>query len=271
MSSKHDSDDNQQEYETLIVKSVGPCLTITINRPEALNALNEQVLEELEEALLNGADPSEHRVIVLQGSGDKAFVAGADIGGFQNMTPDDALSFAQFGQSITGIIETLPQVVIAKVRGFALGGGCELAMACDLIVAGKSARFGQPEVNLGIIPGFGGTQRLAKRVGLPLALDMLLTGRGRTLTGDEAVAYGLASRCVEDALLDQEIEKIVSAIVKTGPIAVETTKRLTRESLSMPLELGLGSEASAFALCFARDEQKEGVQAFLNKKTPKFS
>jgi enoyl-CoA hydratase len=259
-----------ESYETIIVTSKGPRLTIRINRPEALNALNIDVLEEIEDALLEELDPEEHRVVVLEGAGDKAFVAGADIGAMQSMSPDEALGFAQLGQSLTAIMESLPQVVIAKVRGFALGGGCELAMACDLVIAGKSARFGQPEVNLGIIPGFGGTQRLARRVGLPLALDMVLTGRGRMITGEEAFQVGLASRVVDDDKLDQEIDKIVEAIVKTGPAAVEATKRLTRESLSTPLDIGLGGEASAFALCFARSESKEGISAFLAKKAPNF-
>jgi enoyl-CoA hydratase len=261
---------NKQQYEFIKVKSSGPRITITINRPDALNALNPDLLEELEEALLEDVDPIEHRVVVLEGEGTKAFVAGADISEMLNMNPEDALEFAQLGQSITAIMESLPQVVVAKVRGFALGGGCELAMACDLVIAGRSAKFGQPEVNLGIIAGFGGTQRLARRVGLPLALDMLLTGRGRMITGEEAFQVGLASRVVDDDKLDSEIDKIVDAIVKAGPFAVEATKRLARDSLQTPLESGLSSEANAFALCFAREESKEGIGAFLAKRTPNF-
>ncbi|MCX6124688.1 MAG: enoyl-CoA hydratase-related protein [Proteobacteria bacterium] len=264
--SKH----QQPSYKHIRVKSSGPRLTITFDRPNALNALNADLLEELEEALIEDIDPIDHRVVVLEGAGDKAFVAGADISEMKEMTPEDALEFAHLGQAITAIMESLPQVVIAKVKGFALGGGCELAMACDLVIAGRSARFGQPEVNLGLIPGFGGTQRLARRVGLPLALDMLLTGKGRTLTGEEAFQVGLASRVVDDDKLDSEIDKIVDAIVKTGPFAVEGTKRLARESLQTPLESGLGSEASAFALCFARSESKEGMTAFLTKRSPNF-
>lgn len=268
MSKHHQS--QQPGFKFIRMSSKGPKLTITINRPEALNALNIDVLEELEDALMDEVDPIEHRVVVLEGAGDKAFVAGADIAGMKEMTAEEALEFAHLGQSVTAILESLPQVVVAKVKGFALGGGCELAMACDLVVASKSARFGQPEVNLGLIPGFGGTQRLARRVGLPLALDMVLTGRGRTLTGEEAFQVGLASRVVDDDKLDAEIDKIVDAVVKAGPAAIASTKRLTRDSLHVPLDIGLNSEASAFALCFAREESREGMGAFLAKRPPNF-
>jgi enoyl-CoA hydratase len=176
-------------------------------------------------------------VIVFEGAGEKAFVAGADIAAMKEMKADDAHEFAQLGQSITSIIETLPVVTIAKVKGFALGGGCELAMACDLIIAGKSAKFGQPEVNLGLVAGFGGTQRLVKRVGLPVALDMLLTGRGRTISGDEAFQLGLASRVVEDDKLDAEIDKIVDAISKTGPYAVAETRDFPLRPQHLPFAL----------------------------------
>jgi enoyl-CoA hydratase len=258
------------QYTHIKVTTKGPRLTVTINRPDALNALNIEVLEEIEEALLEDFDADEHRAIIFEGAGEKAFVAGADIAGMKSMTPEDAIEFAQLGQSVGNIIGTLPCVTIAKVRGFALGGGCELAMACDLIVAGKSARFGQPEVNLGLVAGFGGTQRLVKRVGLHLAMDMLLTGRGRTLTGEEAFQVGLASRVVDDDKLDAEIDKIVDALVKTGPMAVAETKRLVRDAQHMSLDAGLGAEAAAFALCFARGESKEGIDAFLAKRSPKF-
>jgi len=259
-----------QHYKYLRVAANGPRVTITINRPEALNALNPDVLDELEGVLLEEIDPIDHRVVVLEGSGDKAFVAGADIAGMQEMDAEEALEFAYLGQSITTILESLPQVVIAKVKGFALGGGCELAMACDLVIAGKSAKFGQPEVNLGLIPGFGGTQRLIRRVGLPIAMDMLLTGRGRTLSGEEALQAGLISRLVDDQLLDQEVDKVVDAILKTGPSAIDATKRLARQALSVPLDIGLSHEAHSFALCFTREESKEGMGAFLGKRTPKF-
>ena len=258
------------QYSVIKVESRGARLNIMINRPDAMNALNEDVLEELEEALLEDFDANVHRAIVIEGSGEKAFVAGADIAEMKEMQPDHAHEFAQLGQSIGNIIATLPAVVIAKVRGFALGGGCELAMSCDLVVAAKSAKFGQPEVNLGLIAGFGGTQRLVQRVGPHVALDMLLTGRGRVISGEEAFQLGLASRVVDDEKLESEIEKIVDALTKTGPAAVAETKRLVRDAQHMSLDAGLAAEASAFALCFSRTESKEGIEAFLAKRTPKF-
>lgn len=259
------------QYSCLKVETRGSRLTITINRPDALNALNETVLEEIESALLEDFDANTHRVVIIEGAGEKAFVAGADIAEMKEMNSEDAHQFAELGQSIGRIIGTLPAVVIAKVRGFALGGGCELAMSCDLVVAAKSAKFGQPEVNLGLIAGFGGTQRLVSRVGIHVALDMLLTGRGRILNADEAHMVGLTSRVVDDDKLDAEIDKIVDALNKTGPMAVTETKRLVRDAQHMSLDAGLAAEASAFALCFSRDESKEGIDAFLAKRNPKFN
>lgn len=245
-------------------------MTITINRPKVLNALNVEVIEELEEALAAEIDPVETRVVVLEGAGSKAFVAGADIAQMTELNGEHAIQFSQHGQVLTRMLETLPFVTIAKVQGFALGGGCELALACDLIIAGESAKFGLPEVNLGLIPGFGGTQRLAHRVGLPVALDMVLCGRGRTLSGAEAVQLGLVSRLVADERLDEEVQKAVSAICQAGPSAVQEAKRLVRDSYAMGLEAGLASEASSFANCFGREEAREGMTAFLEKRAPNF-
>jgi enoyl-CoA hydratase len=259
------------QWKHLKVEDREAWLAITINRPEALNALNIDVLEELESVLLDELDPEHHRVVSIEGAGDKAFVAGADIASMQEMTSEVALEFAQFGQSVSCILESLPQITIAKVRGFALGGGCELAMACDIILAGKSAKFGQPEVNLGLIPGFGGTQRLVKRVGLPVALDLLTGGKARTLNADEAFTVGLVSRVVEDAELDATLRKTVEGILKAGPRAVSEVKRLARDAANMTLEAGLNSESFAFAQCFARDEVKEGIAAFLEKRSARFT
>ena len=266
----YNGDLSMSQYTSLKVETRGARLNITINRPDALNALNSAVLEELEESLLEDFDANTHRAVVIEGAGEKAFVAGADISEMQDMTAEEAYQFSQLGQSIGNIIATLPAVVIAKVRGFALGGGCELAMACDLIVAAKSAKFGQPEVNLGLIAGFGGTQRLVKRVGPHVALDMLLTGRSRVLNAEEAFHLGLASRVVDDEKLDAEVDKIVDSLKKTGPSAVADTKRLVRDAQHMSLDAGLSAEAAAFALCFSRPESQEGIKAFLEKRTPKF-
>jgi enoyl-CoA hydratase len=229
------------------------------------------VLSELEDVLFGEMDPEATRAIVLAGAGDRAFVAGADIGAMQGLSASAARDFARHGQMLTKALETLPQVVIAKVQGYALGGGCELAMACDIIVAGKSAKFGQPEVNLGIIPGFGGTQRLIRRVGVHVAMDLLLSGRSRTLSGTEAHQLGLVSRVVEDAALEDEVQKVLRGILSAGPRAIAETKRLAREAYSMSLDAGLNAEANAFAACFADDEAQEGIAAFLDKRTPAFS
>jgi enoyl-CoA hydratase len=257
------------EYETIVVTTTGPVTRLRINRPETLNALNVTVLQEIGRALFEEIEP-QTRVVILEGAGDKAFIAGADISEMQKLTPTGAREFARQGQMITKALETLNQVTIAKVQGYALGGGCELAMACDLVIAGKSAKFGQPEVNLGLIPGFGGTQRLARRVGLPVAMDLLLTGRGRSLSGEEAARLGLVSRVVEDQDLENELDKIVKSILKTGPKAVAETKRLAREAYSMSLDAGLNAEANAFAACFGDDEGLEGLSAFLEKRSPEF-
>jgi enoyl-CoA hydratase len=259
------------KFETLEFKVDGPVCRITVNRPTALNALNPQVLDELETAHFRTMDPAATRVLVLSGAGDRAFVAGADIAAMQHMSPAEARDFARHGQMLTKALETLTQVTIAKVHGFALGGGCELAMACDIVVAAKSAKFGQPEVNLGIIPGFGGTQRLVRRVGLPVALDLLLTGRARTLSGTDAHQLGLVSRVVDDEKLEDEVQKVIRGVLGAGPHAVAEAKRLAREAYAMGLDAGLNAEANAFAACFAGDEAQEGIGAFLEKRTPAFT
>lgn len=263
--------DDTTTFETLLVSIEGPVCRITINRPLALNALNGTVLSEIERVLFSTMDPEETRVVILEGAGDRAFVAGADISGMQGMNAAQARDFARHGQMLTKALETLTQVTIAKVQGFALGGGCELAMACDIIIAGKSAKFGQPEVNLGIIPGFGGTQRLVRRVGMHVAMDLLLCGRGRTLSGTEAHQLGLVSRVVEDDKLEEEVKKVVRAILSAGPRAIAETKRLARDAYHMTLDAGLNAEANAFAACFADDEAAEGISAFLEKRNPTFS
>lgn len=263
-------DNDHSSYEFLDVEVRGLSLHITINRPDVLNALSEGVLQELGYVLLNNVE-EDMRTIVISGQGPKAFVAGADIAPMAELDVQDALRFAKQGQMVMSTLEKLPQVTIAKVDGFALGGGCELAMCCDIIVASENSLFGQPEVNLGLIPGFGATQRLPKRVGLPQALDMLLTGRGKSITAIQALQYGLISRVVPANQLDAEVDKIIADIQKTSFSAVAETKRLAREALHMTLENGLESEAAAFALRFAHPDVKEGVGAFLEKRKPEFN
>lgn len=262
---------NFPKYETILAKTEGPLAAVTINRPDVLNALNLQVLQELTHAFTMIYTSTEVRAVVLSGAGEKAFVAGADISAMSKMGTKEAIHFSRAGQMLTTTIEALPQIVIAKVQGFALGGGCEMAMACDIIVAAKRAKFGQPEVGLGLIAGFGGTQRLVRRIGLPLALDVLTAGR--TLTGEEAAQAGLVSRVCEREQLDEEVNLVVRGILKAAPGAIAETKRLVRQASHMSLEAGLAAEATTFGGCFAQDndEGREGTGAFLEKRKAKFS
>ncbi len=263
---------NKLDFSTLIVEQKGPVCRVTINRPDQLNALNPQVFDELEQLLYGGnLTVGETRVLVLEGAGQRAFVAGADIAAMQSFSPEEARAFARTGQMVTKALESSPIVTVAKVQGYALGGGCELAMACDIVIASRSAKFGQPEVNLGLIPGFGGTQRLVRRVGMHVAMDMLLCGRGRTLSGTEAHQLGLASRVVDDDKLEAEVTKVVQSILAAGPMAVADCKRLVREAYSMSLDAGLNAEATSFAHAFAGDEAAEGITAFLEKRNASFT
>jgi enoyl-CoA hydratase len=254
-------------YETITVLRDADVATLTINRPTVLNALNAQVLMEMTD-YLNSDDTQNLRALVITGAGDKAFVAGADIASMANLSAVEALQFSRLGQDLTSSLEAQPFLTIARVQGYALGGGCELALACDLVVASENALFGQPEVDLGLIPGFGGTQRLARRVGLPLAMEMLCAGR--KISGKEALTYGLASTVVDAAELDAALAKIIKNIRKAAPLAIAETKKLARASLEQPLHAGLSAEAEAFALCFAKDEAREGIQAFLEKRKANF-
>lgn len=256
-------------FETLLVSREAAVGTVTINRPQVLNALNQQVLEEFHR-LLDLSDFTQGlRALVICGAGEKAFVAGADIAAMRNLTPLEALTFGKLGQSLTQRLESAPFVTIAKVQGYAFGGGCELAMACDVLIASEKALFAQPEVDLGLIAGFGGTQRLARRIGLPLALEVLCAGR--KLNGREAYQCGLASQVTAPDALDAYLASLLKNIVKAAPRAVAESKRLARASLEVGLEHGLSAEANAFATCFAGKEAAEGLSAFLEKRPAAFS
>ncbi|MBC7662128.1 MAG: enoyl-CoA hydratase/isomerase family protein [Chitinophagaceae bacterium] len=255
-------------YETLLITREANVATLTINRPAVLNALSAQVFQEMMHFLDDKTATQGLRALIITGAGEKAFIAGADIAAMQSLTPVQALKFARLGQDFTVKLEEQPFISIARVQGYALGGGCEVAMACDFVVASETALFGQPEVDLGLIPGFGGTQRLARRVGLPMAMEMLCAGR--KLNGKEAVQHGLASTVVPAAELDAAIAKIIKNILKAAPHAIAETKRLARASLEQPLSSGLSAEATAFATCFAGEESREGIQAFLEKRKAQF-
>jgi enoyl-CoA hydratase len=241
---------------------------VTINRPKVLNALNAEVMESLIALLRERGSRPGLRAIVITGAGDRSFVAGADIAGMASFTAEQAERFAAMGHTLGLTIEALPVPVIAAVQGFCLGGGCELALACDFIIAGPKARFGQPEVRLGVIPGFGGTQRLARRCGTALALDLCLTGR--QIGPEEALRVGLVSRVVEGDVLEAAVAA-AKEIAGNSPFAVRMVRRAILENVDADLDTGLAAERSLFALCFASPEQAEGMAAFLGKRPPSWA
>lgn len=270
MSSNTDSSGNTvpSPYENLLVERRGVVGIITINRPQVLNALDVQTLEELHDAMVElGADESV-RGVVLTGAGTKAFVAGADIAHLSSLNPREAQAFSRKGGRTLRRIETIPKPVIAAVNGFALGGGCELALACDVIIASERARFGQPEVNLGVIPGFGGTQRLSRLVGKNLARYMCFTGE--IFKADWALQKGIAAEVVPtDELLPRCIS-IVETIAKKGPLAVASAKQVIQSGFDLGLDTALELEGMAFANLFATADLKEGMSAFLAKRPADF-
>jgi enoyl-CoA hydratase len=256
--------------ETILVARDGPIATVTLNRPEVLNALNARMLDELGEAFATFRDDDALRAIVLTGAGTKAFAAGADIGEL-NALPDASAGEAQArrGQALTSAIEALRVPVIAAVNGFALGGGCELAMACDIRVAADHARFGQPEVNLGILPGYGGTQRTLRLLGEGMAMYLCLTGE--IVDAPEALRIGLVQKVVPAPALLAEAQRIAELIASRGPLAIAVTKRAIVEGGSLTLAEGLALEARLFGAMVASDDFREGSRAFLDKRKPRFA
>ena len=242
--------------------------TITINRPRAMNALNVETLKSLRDAVDEVARRTEARAVIVTGAGGKAFVAGADIAGMATMTADQGQDFAELGDEVFGALEALPVPVIAAVNGFALGGGCELALACDFIYASTKAKFGQPEAKLGVVPGFGGTQRLPRRVGVGLARELTYTGR--MIDAEEALRIGLVNRlCAPEELLPQAKDTALE-IAKNGPLAVANAKSLIAAGEHLALTEAIALEARAFGALFASSDQKEGMDAFLNKRAAAF-
>jgi enoyl-CoA hydratase len=242
--------------------------TVTINRPKSLNALNKETLEELLVCFQELSQDSQTHVIIITGSGEKAFVAGADISYMQSLPAQEARTFGKLGHLVMHTIENTPQPVIAAVNGFALGGGCELALSCDMRFAGDNAKFGQPEVNLGVIPGFGGTQRLPRLIGKGLANELLFSGN--IIDATEALRIGLVNRVYPLNELLGESLKLAETICSKGPVAVRLCKEAVNNGVEMDLGRGCTYEADLFALCFAGDEQKEGMAAFLEKRKPVF-
>jgi enoyl-CoA hydratase len=255
-------------YQTLLFELKDGIAFVTINRPEKLNALNDQVMLELANAADRIATEPEIKGAILTGSGPKSFVAGADIGDLSRQGPFDGKARAQRGQSVLRRLETCGKPVIAAINGFALGGGCELAMACHIRIASDNAKFGQPEVKLGIAPGYGGTQRLPRIVGKGIALQLILTGE--TIDAQEAYRIGLVNKVVPTSDLLTEAEKMMRGILAMGPLAVRLSMEAIDQGLEMTLDEGLLLEANHFGLLAATQDMKEGTTAFLEKRAAKF-
>src|SRR6266498_3246053 len=255
-------------YQTLLFELKDGIAFITVNRPDKLNALNDQVMLELGKAAEQIATEAEIRGAILTGAGPKAFVAGADIGDLARQGPFDGKARAQRGQGVLRRLETCGKPVIAAINGFALGGGCELAMACHMRIASENAKFGQPEVKLGIAPGYGGTQRLPRLVGKGNALYLILTGE--MIDAQEAHRMGLVSKVVPGAELLAAAERTLRGILSMGPLAVRLAMEAVDQGLEMALEQGLLLEANHFGLLAATSDMKEGLTAFLEKRAPRF-
>jgi enoyl-CoA hydratase len=252
----------------VIVDAAGPVATVTVDRPKVLNALDEITLRELCAAFAGLSGSPGLRCVIVTGAGEKAFVAGADIGGMAGLGPREARAFAELGHELGDAIEALTAPVIAAVGGFALGAGCELALACDFIYASTNAKFGQPEVNLGVIPGFGGTQRLSRRVGIGRARELVYTGS--IISAEEALRIGLVNAVVAPADLMPRVRAVAETIARKGPLAIADAKRAMRRGADLPLAEAHELERHLFAGLFATADQKEGMKAFIEKRPAKF-
>ncbi len=255
-------------YENLLYAVEGPLAVVTLNRPDKYNALNRPTIAELEDCVARVESSPDVRVVILTGAGEKAFVAGADINELAALAPLEARDHAARGQRLFRRIENLPQPTIAAINGFALGGGLELAMACSLRIASENAKLGQPEVKLGIIPGYGGTQRLPRLVGRGAALSMLLTGE--PITAQEACRIGLLQQVVPQAELMAAARQWAEKMILNPPLALALCSGAVSRGLEMPLEEAMAFEADQFGLSCATEDMKEGTRAFLEKRKPAF-
>jgi enoyl-CoA hydratase len=255
-------------YENLIYEKRDGIAFITFNRPKVLNALNRRTVEELRHALLDAKNDDAVRVLILIGAGEKSFVAGADIGELAQQTPVRGKEFSLFGQSVFHLLEIMGKPSICAINGFALGGGCELALSCTIRIASKSAKLGQPEVKLGIIPGYGGTQRLSRLCGKGVAHELCLTGE--MITAEEALRIGLVNHVYEPTELLPAAEALAKKIIVNAPVAVKYTIEAIERGIEMPQEEGLFLEATLFGLSCATEDMREGTKAFLEKRAAKF-
>jgi enoyl-CoA hydratase len=256
-------------YQTLLLERDGAIATLTINRPAVLNALNAATMDELRRALLELRHDDAVRVVIVTGAGEKAFVAGADIKELSGQTPVEGQQLAVRGQHVLDLLESLGKPSIAAINGFALGGGCELAMACTFRIAADTARLGQPEINLGLIPGYAGTQRLVRLVGRDHALDLILTGR--QIPAEEARQLGLVTRVVPAGSLMDEARALAQALAIKPPVAVRAAMEAVTRGAEMGFHDGCALEAALFALTSTTEDMKEGTRAFLEKRKPVFT
>lgn len=255
-------------FESILLENKNSIAYITINRPKVLNALNMATMEELRTAFTDIKSDADTRVVILTGAGDKAFVAGADIGELAGYDAVNGKEFAHRGQSVLDLIENLGKPVIACINGFALGGGCELALACTMRLASENAKFGQPEVKLGIVPGYGGTQRLPRLVGKGQAMYMVLAGG--MITAQEAFRIGLVNEVTAPLDLIARAEALAAKIIANAPLAVQYAMEAVNKGMEMTLAEGLYLEATLFGVCCATEDKKEGTTAFLEKRAAMF-
>ena len=255
-------------YENIVYEKRDGIAFITFNRPKVLNALNRKTVEELRDGLLDARRDEAVRVLILTGTGERSFVAGADIGELAQQTPVNGKEFSQFGQGVFHLLETMGKPSICAINGFALGGGCELALACTIRIASKTAKLGQPEVKLGIIPGYGGSQRLARLCGKGAAHELCLTGE--MISAEEALRIGLVNHTYEAAELMPAAETLAKKIIANAPLAVKYTMEAIERGVEMPQEEGLFLEATLFGLACATEDMREGTKAFLEKRAAKF-
>jgi len=255
------------EFKTIIYEKKENVAWITLNRPEVLNAQNNQMREELVQALEDARNDEDIRVIVLTGAGDRAFSAGADISEFPKLAPSDFIKRTGRIRPYD-IIRSIPKPVIAAVNGYALGGGCELAMACDIVIASENATFGQPEIRVGVIPGGGGTQILPRLIGEKMAKELIFTGK--TITAQEAYRLGMINKVVPKDKLTEEVNSFVGELLKRSPIILALAKIAVNRAMETNFNEGLKCEADLFELCFSTEDQKEASKAFIEKRQPVF-
>jgi enoyl-CoA hydratase len=255
-------------YENIQYEKRDGIAIITFNRPKVLNALNRKTMEELDAILTDARNDAAVRVLILTGAGEKSFIAGADINELAQQTPVQGKEFSIWGQGVLHKLETMGKPSIAAINGFALGGGCEMVLACSMRIASKTAKLGQPEVKLGIIPGYGGSQRLARLCGKGVAHELCLTGE--MISAEEALRIGLVNRVTEPAELMPTAESIAKKIMANGPLAVKFCMEAIERGMEMPQEEGLFLEATLFGLCCATDDMREGTRAFLEKRAAQF-